>query len=250
MEQNKIKRRFYICFALFPLAAALLSKVFYIVTSLTATDIYYTGAASAFLQAIPYVCKYAFILFDQLYVACAIASVIYAFTYFGKKTAVKALFCSIGAFVLSEAVGLVFNLIRNMFSAGRVAASLIALLSELLFTAAILVSALMGSSIMLKHRINSRKRNRAKLYSHYNAALIPSAVSLSVVLIDLTCFNVVPFVIEYDNIMPKEIVSIVLDYVYYIGIDFILTYVLCVVILFIFVKITGKLKPKESGVLK
>ena len=236
--------------ALFPLISALLSKALYIAASLTATDIYYTGAASAFLRAIPYICKYAFIFFDQLFMACAIASVIYSFTYFGRKTAVKAVLLSLGSFAVSEAVGVVFNLIRNAFSAGRIAASLIALLSEMLFTAAILVSALIGSSVMLKHRLTSRRRNRTKLYSHYNAAIIPCAVSLLIVLIDLTFFNVVPFLTEYDNILPKEIVNIVLDYIYYIGIDFILTYALCVLTLFIFVKVTGKLKPKESGVLK
>lgn len=250
MEQNKIKKRFYLCFVLFPLVAALLSKTFYISASLTATDIYYTGAASAFLRSVPFICKYAFIIFEQMYIAGAISAVVYAFTYFGRKTAIKSLFTSLGAFVIAEAVGIVFNLIRNMYSAGRIAASLIALASELLFTAAILVSAFIGASVILKKRLTSRKRNRAKLYSHYCAALIPTAVSLLIVLTDLTCFNVIPFLNEYDNILPKEIVNIILDYVYYIGIDFVLTYALSALILFIFVKITGKLKPKESGVLK
>ncbi len=250
MEQKNIKKHFFAAFLIIPFASALLSKFLLCSASLTSSDIYYTGATSAFLRAIPLICRYGSILFGQLFMGASIAAVAYAVTYFGRITAVKALFSAIGAFLTSELAGFIYNFIRNSMTSGQIAATALAVLSELLFNAAILVSAFIGTSLFLKKRFTSRKRNRESLFSPYRAIIIPSGVSFIVKAFDLTFFNVIPFLTEYDDIQPKEILSILLDYAYYIGIYFILTYLLAVLTLYVFSIITGKLKPKFSGATK
>lgn len=249
MEQKKIKKRFTLCYILLPLAAALISKLLYHAASFTGSDIYYTGASSPFMRAVPFICKYSYIVFDQMFTAAGISAVIYAVMYFGRKTAAKALACALGSFLIAETAGLVYNLIRNSLSAGKAVAALLAMLTEFLFCAAVFAASFIGASVFLKKRFSSRRRNREKMFSPIAAAVIPTAVSALLVILDLTFFNVIPFLLEYDNITVTETVNIVLDYVYYIGVNFVLAFLISCLILLLLRSVTGKLKPKKSGVL-
>lgn len=247
---NKIKKRFYLGFILIPLISLLLAKALYIGASITASDIYYTGSSSAFLRFLPYFCKYGYLLFDQLFSAASVAAVIYSVTYFGKKTAFKAIAASLFSYITAFIAELIYNLARNSLSASQLTAAVIAMLSELMFIAAILVAAFAAAVLFLNKSFTSRKRNRSKLFSPTRAALIPIGASVLVRILDITFFNVIPFLREYDDIRPDEIVDITLDYVYCIGIYFLLAYILSVIVFTIFKSFTGSLKPKYTGVSK
>jgi len=247
---NKIKKRFYLGFVLTPLISLLLAKALYICASITASDIYYTGSASALLRSLPYMCKYGYIVFDQLFTGASVAAVIYAATYFGRKTAVRALFASVLSYLTAFLAEIVYNLLRNSLSASQIAAAAFAMLSELLLLAAILVCSIVAATVFLKKSFTSRKRNRLKAFSIYRAALVPMGVSILARIFDITCFNVIPFLREYDDIRPDEIVDIALDYAYYIGVYFVLAYALTAVSLALCKSLTGALKPKFTGDLK
>ncbi len=245
MEQ--IKKRFYLGFTLMPFISLLIAKALYIFASITASDIYYTGASSIFLRLLPHICKYGYLLFDQLFVGASVAAIIYSITYFGKKTAVKALISSLVIYLLTFMAELSYNLVRNSLSIAHLTASVLAMLSELLFFAAILVVAIPCAVLFLNKSFTSRRRNRLNLFSVYRAAVLPIGVSALVRIFDITFFNVIPFLREYDDIRSDEIVDIVLDYAYYIGVHFILTLITATIALAIFKKLTGALKPKFTG---
>lgn len=247
---NKIKKRFYLGFILMPLISLLVAKALYICASITASDIYYTGSSSAFLRFLPYLCKYGYIVFDQLFAGASVAAIIYAVTYFGKKTAVKAFAASVLSYLTAFAAELVYNLLRNSLSSSQIIAAAVAMLSDLLFLAAVLTVSIIAATVFLNKSFTSRKRNRLKAFSVYRAALVPMGVSALVRLFDITFFNVIPFLREYDDIRPDEIVDIVLDYVYYLGVYFVLAYILAVISLALFKSFTGALKPKYTGVSK
>ena len=250
MEQTKIKKRFYMGFILIPLISLIGAKLLYIFASITASDIFYTGSSSFFLRFLPYLCKYGYIVLDQLFIGAGIASIIYAVTYFGCKTAVKALLSSVAAYMAAFILELIYNLLRNSLSAGQITAALIAMISELLFTVAFFVLAIVAASLFLKKSFTSRKRNRLKAYSVYRAALVPIGVSAIIRILDITIFNVIPFLIEYDDIRPDEIVDIVIDYAYSLALNFVLAYLLCIITLRLYKAFTGALKPKYTGVSK
>ncbi len=237
-------------FIFIPLLSLIAAKALYILASITAADIYYTGSSSFFLRALPYLCKYGYIVLDQLFMGSGIASVIYAVTYFGRKTAIKALLSSVGAYVIAFGFEIVYNLIRNSLSAGQISAALIAVASELLFNIAFYIAALAAALLFLKKSFTSRKRNRLKTYSAYRAALIPMGVSAIARMLDITFFNVIPFVTEYDDIRTDEIMDIIGDYAYTAALHFVLAYFLCVLTLMLYKSLTGPLKPKFTGVSK
>ncbi|MBR6649952.1 MAG: hypothetical protein IKL36_00915 [Clostridia bacterium] len=247
---KQIKNRFYLGFILIPLISLLLAKILYIFASITVSDIYYTGSSSAFLRFLPYLCKHGYLLFDQLFAGASIASVIYSVTYFGKKTAIKSIIAASLSFLAAFVVELVYNVTRNSLSTGQITAAAIAMISELLFFAVILIISFIFASLFLKFSFTSRKRNRLKTYSIYRAAIIPTGISTIIRILDITLFNVIPFLKEYDDIRPDEIADIALDYIYCIGIYFVLTYILAAIVLAVFKSITGALKPKFTGVSK
>ncbi len=247
---KQIRNRFYLGFILIPLISILLAKFLYICASITVSDIFYTGSSSAFLRLLPYLCKHGYLVFDQLFAGASIAAVIYSVTYFGKKTAAKSILTTVGSFLLAFVAELIYNITRNSLSTAQITAASIAMISELLFLVVILIVAAIAGSLFLKYSFTSRKRNRQKIYSFYRAALIPTGFSTLIRISDITFFNVIPFLREYDDIRPDEIVDIVLDYVYHIGVYFILTYILSIIALKIFKSMTGALKPKYTGVSK
>ena len=247
---KQIKNRFYLGFILIPLISLLLAKILYIFASITVSDIYYTGSSSAFLRFLPYLCKHGYLLFDQLFAGASIASVIYSVTYFGKKTAIKSILAASLSFLAAFVVELVYNVTRNSLSTGQITAAAIAMISELLFFAVILIISFIFASLFLKFSFTSRKRNRLKTYSIYRAAIIPTGISTIIRILDITLFNVIPFLKEYDDIRPDEIADIALDYIYCICIYFVLTYILAAIVLAVFKSITGALKPKFTGVSK
>lgn len=247
---KKIKNRFYAGFILIPLISLVLAKILYIGASITASDIYYTGSSLLFLRFLPYLCKYGYLLLDQLFTGASIAAVIYAATYFGKKTTAKAVLASIASFLTAFAAELIYNMTRNSLSSGQIVAATIAMASELLFFVAILIISAITAAFFLKFSFTSRNRKRLKIYSVYRAALIPVGISVIIRILDITLFNVVPFLREYDDIRTDEIVDIVFDYVYCIGVYFVLAYILSAITLKIFKSITGALKPKYTGVSK
>ncbi len=247
---KQIKTRFYLGFIIIPFISLLLAKGLYIGASITVSDIYYTGSASAFLRFLPFLCKYGYIALDQLFTASSVAAVIYSVTYFGKKTAAIASAVSIASFISAFIAELIYNMTRNSLSIAQITAAAMAMISELLFSVAILLAAAIAASLFLKYSFTSRKRNRLKAYSVYRAALVPFAASLIIRFADITLFNVIPFLREYDDIRTNEIVDIVLDYAYYIVVYFILAYVLAIVTLAFFKLLTGALKPKFTGVSK
>lgn len=247
---KQIRNRFYLGFIFIPLISILLEKFLYICASITVSDIFYTGSSSAILRFLPYLCKHGYLVFDQLFAGSSIAAVIYSVTYFGKRTAAKSIFATSGSFLLAFVVELIYNTTRNNLSSAQITAASIAMISELLFLVAILIVALISGSLFLKYSFTSRKRNRLKIYSVYRAALIPTGISTLIRISDITIFNVIPFLREYDDIRPDEIADIVLDYIYHIGIYFILAYILSIFALKIFKSITDELKPKYTGVSK
>ena len=222
---KQIKNRFYMGFILIPFISLVLAKILYIGASITASDIYYTGSSSMFLRFLPYLCKYGYLLFDQLFSGACIAAVIYAATYFGKKTAAKVIAVSVISFLAAFVGELVYNTVRNNLSSGQISAAAIAMVSELLFFVAILIISVIAAALFLKYSFTSRKRNRLKIYSVSRAALIPTGISVIIRILDITFFNVIPFLREYDDIRPDEIVDITLDYLYCIGIYFNLVFI-------------------------
>ncbi len=248
MEQ--IKKRFYLGFILVPFISLFLAKALYISATITISDIYYTGSSSVFLRFIPYLCKYGYLLFDQLFVGASVAAIIYSITYFGKKTALKALTASIISFLLVFVAELIYNLVRNSLSSAQFTAAVMAMLSELMFVLAIYIATIFCAIVFLKKSFTSRKRNRLKAFSVYSAAIIPVGISAFIRMLDITLFNVIPFLREYDDIRPNEIVDIVLDYAYCIGVHFLLSLAMAIISLILFKKLTGALKPKYTGVSK
>ena len=247
MNQLKIKNRFYSVFLIVPVLCAVLSKVLYFSAAVTGSDIYFTGAANPLLQALPHICKYAYIFTSQLFVAAAVALSVYAITYFGKKTATYTVFASLGGFIVGEIFSFAYNLIRNSLSSGQLAAAVLASASQLLYTAVILIISVVIGRVFVKKSCLSPLRHRMKAYSPYKAVLIPVALRALWQVCDITFFNVIPFVREYDDIRPNEITSIISDYAYTIGVYFVLTALIALLFVLILKKITGELKPKFNG---
>ncbi len=248
MEQ--IKKRFYLSFILMPFISLILAKALYIFASITASDIYYTGSSSVIMRLIPHFCKYGYVIFDQLYLGASVAAIVYSITFFGKRTAFKAAFASIVIFLLTFVAELSYNVLRNSLSAAQLVAAALAMLSELLFFVAIIIAAGAFATVFLKKSFTSKRRDRLKRYSAYGATLIPIGASALIRIFDITFFNVIPFLREYDDIRANEVVDIVLDYAYCIGVHFLLALAMAFIALSIYKKLTGALKPKYTGVSK
>lgn len=250
MDQFKIKNRFTLTCWLAPFLCAVLSKVLYLTAAVTGSDIYFTGAASIILRSVPFICKYAYVVFGQLFYATAAALAVYSVTYFGRKTAVSSVLASLCGFISGEILIFIYNLLRNSLSGGQLVSAFIASFSQLLYAAAVLIVAVVSGSFFLKKSFTSPLRHRMKAYSPYKAALIPIALRAFLQIADVTIFNVIPFFMEYDDIRPNELTSIILDYAYYIGVYFILTAALTLLFMLLLRGITGQLKPKFNGGLQ
>ena len=113
----------------------------------------------------------------------------------------------------------------------------------------------MYKSLFIQKNDTTLKKYSTNMY-RYNASHIPFSPKTEQVVESETASSWHPLtendliLREYDDIRPDEIVDITLDYVYCIGIYFLLAYILSVIVLTIFKSLTGSLKPKYTGVSK
>ncbi len=237
MAKKNITTLFRLFTPIFIFGATVISKTLYILYIWAASDI-----------TVPDAFKYIFGTVSELFglfsVAAAISAIVYAHSYFGKKTTVQTSLISLGCLALGKVIMFVYNLLANSLSAAQIISGALSYIVEILFDALVIIIAIAVSYFFARKRITSKRSDSTGFYSPSKAVITTSAVYTVILAADLTFMNVIPFFMRYSDPTAREIGRIITDYMYYL-IDLILISVFAVIILQFFTKITGKLRLKE-----
>lgn len=245
MAKLTIKKKFYLFFIVTSLLIGLFTKVFYISTSALVTNVNYIHSENPLMHILPFITKYAYLLFDIAFYGFTVSGIAYARAYFGPKTSYVSASAALGAFIVSQVASLLYNMIYNYLSSGAVIALAISYAVEILFAVVLLMLTPITVSGYVNHLA---KKSPLLAYKRvYLSSVLSLCISLLMRLLDLTAFKVIPHFIEYKDITSKELFDIVSDYIYYISYYFIIPAVISIVSYFIFKKVTGTLKMKIKG---
>ncbi|MBQ4066528.1 MAG: hypothetical protein IJD22_02670 [Clostridia bacterium] len=237
MSKNKITTSFTLFTVAGVLGCTIISKILTIVYLWAVSDI----TAPALVAP---VCYYGSDLFSLCAVSVAIAATVYAFSYFGKKTAVRTALIALSGLACGKIMMYVYNVIVNTLSAPKLIPGALSYFIEILFDGLMVTVALIFSSIFAKRRDVSQKENATAAYSPLKAALSSCGAYYAVLIVDLSIMNVIPFFIKYSDPTENEIRKIIADYLFYVF-SAAIAMLFISLVLFILRKITGKLKLKQ-----
>lgn len=237
MAKNRITLSFRLTSLISVLVATELSAAFLL--------LYYWAASDVTVNdAFAYIFRGANELLNLFALTMAIASIVYAHAYFGKKTTVHTLLFSLASLFAGKLTIFLYNMIVNSLSAAQLLAGALTYLVDMLFFALILIVAVILSYVFAKLRIKSQKPDADSLYSPSKAAFATVGAYVFILIADLSLTNVIPFFIKYSDPTQDEIKAIISDYLYDI-------FTLPVAILFVLLamliltRATGKLKLKQ-----
>ncbi|MBE6586876.1 MAG: hypothetical protein E7647_00510 [Ruminococcaceae bacterium] len=237
MAKNKITTSFRLFSVGAVLLSVLISKLLHITYMWAYSDV---TVPAPFV----YVSYYGYDLFNLMAVAFTFTAVVYAHSYFGRKTCTEiALLCFASLFV-GKAVMFIYNLIENELQAAQLISGALSYTVEILFDALFVILAIIFSNIFAKKRDCSGKENSKLLYSPIKAAFSTAGAYSFILIADLTVMNVIPFIVKYGTPTETELKSIFSDYLYYI---FSFPFIILLILLgfFLTVKVTGKLRTKQ-----
>ncbi|GEM_PF-4143297 len=230
-------------------AFSAVGKLLFVLYRTTASDILIADATSRLLRALPYICSFGAELFSRGAFVMAVCSVVYAVSYIGKKTAAISVLSSILCLIAGEALLLLYNITRNVVGRASILAWLFSTALEILFSAILLGISLFVAWSYAAKRFHAPAPHRLRRYAPIRAVLLSLGIGCTFHIVILSANKVIPFFMQYQNVSPKELADIAMDYGYYIfwhlGVSFLLT-LPCLKIL---EKVTGRLRPKDYKVI-
>lgn len=247
MSKNKITDSFRLFSLLGVGGSAVIAKAFQIGYMLAASDVTVSDLFT-------YIFLIGYELFTLLALILAVCVTVYAYSYFGKKTAFFASLISAGCLALGKLIIFVYrNFINYAFYAPRLWAGVITYSFEILFDVLCIAVAFAVSAFFAKGRASRKKDDAHLRFSPVKACITSSLVCIFInrfliPVIDLSAQNVIPFLIKYDNITSDEVISILLDYLYairFFPVYLIAAFALCLICFAALTRVTGKLKAKD-----
>ena len=233
MAKNTITTRFTLVSVGSVLLLCILSKIFQIFYMISASDIMASDLFTMF-------CRIGFELLAVSATAMTVSAAVYAYSYFGIKTALKSSGLLLGALTLGKILMFVYNMIANSLTAGKLFAGAISYLVEILFDALVIALSLFFAIMFAKRRAKIEYSKCTPM----GAAFAGLGSYFLILIADLTFMNVIPFFVSYSDPTTSEIKTIISDYLYYV-ISAPLTMLIAILCFFVLTKITGKLKLKE-----
>ncbi len=239
-----ITKKFKLSSLISVLSAVLLSNIFSIIGGLLSSDIMISGSGSAAVRFLPSGANYLGIFFSAAAVAFSIASVFYALTYFGRKTARRISLTAILCYFVGVAVSFTYAVISNEMSLARILAVALTLLIDVAYFAATLAAAWIICAVYL-----NRCTKKGKNITLVAPSVLVGVLMMIIRLADLTFSAVLPFILN-NTVIASDIRVMIGDYIYYTAVYGILPIVLTLLSVMIYKKITGALVPKSQTKIK
>lgn len=233
-----ITKKFMSASAVSVLASVFFSKAISIAGGALSSDIMITDNSSAVVRMLPAAANYLSIFFISAAVAFAVASVLYSLTYFGKKTARRISLISVSIYALGAVGSFIYAAAANSLSIARLLAAALTLLIDTSYFGATLAAAWLVCIVYLR-KLSKKGCN----VSFTVPVLIVNAALLLIRLADLTFSSVLPFVLN-NTVIAADVKTIVGDYIYYIIAYGALTFVLTLLSLILYTRVTGSLVAK------
>ena len=236
MAKNKITQRFFLYSCGFVLVATALAKLCQILYMIYSSDIMMSEAVVSIFHI-------GYELFNLFAVASTVTVSIYAYSYFGIKTAIKSSLLSLAALTLGKVIMYVYNVLVNTLTTAQLIAGALSYITEVLFDALVIVLALIFAFSFAKLRIKKGNDSFSPLFASFGAL----AVYFLILIADLTFMNVIPFFVKYGDPLDAEIRTIISDYLYYL-ISIPIAMLFSMLSNHLLTKVTGKLRLKSHYV--
>lgn len=238
-------KKFYLCSICSVLLFTIIGKIVFILYRAAASDIMIAGASSFFLRALPYISGFGSQLFTRAAFVAAVCGIVYAVSFFGRKTGGKSFLFSMLCLLAGEALLFLYNIIRNVVGSASIKAWALSTLAEIFFSGVALGLTFWISYRYSVKRFHSSHPGRLKKFAPLRAVLLSLGITCILHIVILSVNKVIPFFMEYQNITSKEAMDILYDYGYYIFWHLGISFLIAPLYLKILEKATGRLRPKD-----
>lgn len=245
MASLRKTKKFYLCSICSTFLFTLIGKILFIFYRAAVSDIMIAGASSFFLRALPYISNLGAQLFSRAAFVAAVCSIIYAVSFFGRKTGGKSLLYSMLCLLAGEAALFLYNVTQNVVGSASIKAWALSALTETLFSGVVWgLTFWIGYWYAVK-RFHAVHTQRLKKFAPLRAVLLSLGITCALHIMILSVNKVIPFFMAYQNITGKEVLDILYDYGYYIFWHLGISFLIAPVYLKILEKTTGRLRPKD-----
>ncbi|MCI8611897.1 MAG: hypothetical protein HFE66_08285 [Clostridiales bacterium] len=245
MAKFSTAKKFYLCSVCSIFLFTVIGKIIFLLYRAAASDIMIAGAASFFLHALPYISSFCAQLFSRAAFVAAVCSIIYAVSFFGKKTGGTSFLLSMLCLLIGDVLLFLYNITRNVVGSASIKAWALSALMEILFSGAILgLTFWIGCRYAVK-RFHSSSPKRLNQFAPLRAAFLSLGITCILHIVILSANKVIPFFIRYQNYTSKELMDIFYDYGYYIFWYLGISFLLAPIYMKILGKATGRLRPKD-----
>lgn len=245
MAKFSTVKKFYLCSICSVFLFTALGKILFILYRAAASDIMIAGAASFFLRTLPFISSFCAQLFSRAAFVAAVCSIVYAVSFFGKKTGGKSFLLSMLCLLSGDALLFLYNITRNVVGSASIKAWALSTLMEILFSGVILGLAFWIGCRYAVKRFHSPSPKRLNQFAPLRAVLLSLGITCILHIVILSANKVIPFFIRYQNLTPKELMDIFYDYRYYIFWYLGVSFLLAPIYMKILEKATGRLRPKD-----
>ncbi len=223
----------------------IIGKIVFVLYRAAASDIMIAGSSSFFLRALPYISGFGSQLFTRAAFVAAVCSIVYAVSFFGKKTGEKSFLFSMLCLLAGEALLFLYNITRNVVGSASIKAWALSTFMEVLFSGVVLgLTFWIGYRYAIK-RFHASHPGRLKKFAPLRAVLLSLGITCTLHIVILSVNKVIPFFLQYQNFTSKELMDIIYDYGYYIFWHLGISFLLAPIYMKILEKTTGQLRPKD-----